>query len=181
MSYFSTRLKEKLFQTYFSKFQAEMNTFFSEKRTKIIKNIFKEQFENQEKNVGNSFSVNLKIMLEEIKKKSQEEVKNLGKEVSDLSLARSQVLSSLEMLEEKVKHLEKEYENLKNRYQEFYEIHVDPDYEYNKLVDQEDRSRRYTLRIDGATETRNKTREQCDEAVQAVPKEKLGLDIISIE
>ena len=44
---------------------------------KVIRNIFKEEFEKQEKNRGNFVSANFKITMEEIKK-SQDEIKNLG-------------------------------------------------------------------------------------------------------
>ena len=44
---------------------------------KVIRNIFKEEFEKQEKNIGNLISANFKITMEEIKK-SQDEIKNLG-------------------------------------------------------------------------------------------------------
>ena len=44
---------------------------------KVIRNIFKEEFENQEKNKGNFISANFKITMEEIIK-SQDEIKNLG-------------------------------------------------------------------------------------------------------
>ena len=44
---------------------------------KVIRNIFKEEFEKQEKNRGNFVSANFKITMEDIKK-SQDEIKNLG-------------------------------------------------------------------------------------------------------
>ena len=62
---------------------AEASTFFSEENMKVIWNIFKEEFEKQEKNIGNLISANFKITMEEIKK-SQDEIKNLGKEICDL-------------------------------------------------------------------------------------------------
>ena len=40
--------------------------------------MFKEEFEKQEKNIGNLISANLRIAVEEIKK-SQDGIKNLGK------------------------------------------------------------------------------------------------------
>ena len=46
--------------------------------------------------------------------------------------------------------------------QEFYNNQIDPEYIYNKLVDLEDRSRRCNLRIDGATEKKGETWEQCE-------------------
>ena len=70
--------------TVISKFKmAEASTFFNEEQMKVIQNIFKEEFEKQEKNIGNLINANFKITMEEIKK-LQDEVKNLGKEICEL-------------------------------------------------------------------------------------------------
>ena len=65
--------------------------------------------------------------------------------------------------------------------QEFNNNQIDPEYIYNKLVDLEDRSRRCNLRIDGVTEKKGETWEQCEEEIQNIFKEKLGLENINIE
>ena len=61
--------------------------------------------------------------------------------------------SSLEftenVLDEKVKKLEEQCENMETELQEFYNNQIDPEYVYNKLIDLKDRSRRCNLRIDG--------------------------------
>ena len=57
---------------------AEASTFFNEENMKVIRKLFKEEFENQEKNIGNLISANFKITMEEIRK-SQDEIKSLGK------------------------------------------------------------------------------------------------------
>ena len=44
--------------------------------------------------------------------------------------------------------------------QEFYNNQVDPQYSYNKLVDLEDRSRRYNLGIDAVTERKGEIWEE---------------------
>ena len=62
---------------------AEANTFLNEENMKVIRNIFKEEFEKQESNVGILVSANFKVTIEEIKK-SQDVFKNLGKEICDL-------------------------------------------------------------------------------------------------
>ena len=156
---------------------AEVSTFFNEENMKVIRNMFKEEFEKQEKNIGNLISANFQITMEEIKK-SQDEIKTLGKEICDLK-------SSLEftenVLEGKVKKLEERCENMETELQEFYNNQIDPEYVYNKLVDLEDRSRRCNLRIDGVTEKKGETWEQCEEEIQNVFKEKLGLENINIE
>ena len=65
--------------------------------------------------------------------------------------------------------------------QEIYNNQIDPEYIYNKLVDLEDRSRRCNLRIDGVTEKKGETWEQCEEEIQNIFKEKLGIKNINIE
>ena len=61
----------------------EASTFFNEENMEVIQNKFKEEFEKQEKNMGNLISANVKITMEKIKR-SQDETKNLGKEICDL-------------------------------------------------------------------------------------------------
>ena len=93
-------------------------------------------------------SANFKITVEEIKK-SEDEIKNLGKEICDL---RSSLEFTENVLEEKVKKLEERCENMETEdREEFYNNQIDPEYVYNKLVDLEDRSRRCDLRIDAVT------------------------------
>ena len=58
---------------------------------------------------------------------------------------------------------------------------VDPEYVTNKLIDLEDRSRRNNLRIDGISESRNETWEECEEEIQKVFNEKLGVKNVQIE
>ena len=156
---------------------AEASTFFNEKNIKVIRNIFQEEFEKQEKNIGNLVSVNFKIIMEEIKE-SQDKIKNLGKEICDL---RSSLEFTDNVLEEKVKKVEEQCKNMETELQEFYNNQIDPEYVYNKLVDLEDRSRRWNLRIDGVTEKKGETWEQCEEEIQNIFKEKLGLENINIE
>ena len=78
---------------------AEASTFFNGENMKVIRNIFKEELKKQEKNIGNLISANFKITMEEIKK-SQDEIKNLGKEICDL---RSSLEFTENVLEENVK------------------------------------------------------------------------------
>ena len=156
---------------------AEASTFFNEENIKVIRNISKEEFEKQEKNIGNLISGNFKITMEEIKK-SQDEIKNLGKEIGkEICELRSSLEFTENVLEEKVKKLEERCENMETELQEFYNNQI----VYNKLVDVEDRSRRCNLRIDGVTEKKGETWEQCEEEIQNIFKEKLGLENINIE
>ena len=155
----------------------EASTFFNEGYMKVIRNIFKKEFEKEEKNKGNLISTNFKITMEEIKK-SEGKIKNLGKEICDLK-------SSLEftenVLEEKDKRLEERCENMETELQEFYDKKIDPEYVYNKLGGLEDRSRRSNPRIGGVTEKKGETWEQCEKEIQKIFKEKLGLENINIE
>ena len=112
------------------------------KLTKLIRKIFEEEFQKQEKNIANVISSNRIIIMEEIKK-SQEQIKELKKEVSDLQ-------ASLEYTDADLK-------DLSDRVDEIYDYQVDPDYVTNKLIDLEDRSRRNNLRIDGIPESMNET------------------------
>ena len=67
---------------------AEASTFFNKENMKVIRNIFKEEFEKTEnlkkkkfeKNIGNLISANFKITIKEIKK-SLDEIKNLVKKL----------------------------------------------------------------------------------------------------
>ena len=59
-----------------------VSTFFNEENKEAIRNIFKEEFEKQEKNIENLISVNFKITMEEIKK-LKDKVKNVGKEIKE--------------------------------------------------------------------------------------------------
>ena len=94
---------------------AEASTFFNEENMKVIWNIFKEEFEKLDRKIGNLISANVKITMEEIKK-SQEVIKNLGKEICDL---RSSLEFTEHMLEEKVKKLKERCENMRQNYKSF--------------------------------------------------------------
>ena len=76
-------------------------------------------------------------------KKSQEQTKELKKEVTDLKSS--------------VQHTDADLNDLSDRVDEIYDYQVDPEYVTNKLIDLEDRSRRNNLRMDGISESRNET------------------------
>ena len=111
-------------------------------------------------------------------KKTEDEMKKLGKEVAHLK----QSLEFTEnVLEEKVKQLDEKHLNFKNQCNELYNNTLESEYFYNKLLDLEDRSRRNNLRIDGIVEGPNESWEHCEEQLQNMFKEKLGLDNVQIE
>ena len=99
--------------------------------------------------------------MEEIKK-SQEQIKELKKEVTDLK-------SSID-------HTDADLNDLSDRVDE-----VDPEYVANKLIDLEDRSRRNNLRTDDISESRNETWEEYEEEIQKVFNEKLSVKNIQTE
>ena len=58
---------------------------------------------------------------------------------------------------------------------------MDPEFVKNKLMDLQDKSTRNNLRMHGVTETNDDTCEKCEEHVEQVFSEKLGLKNISVE
>ena len=145
--------------------------------TGLIKKILKKEFAKQEKNISNLINGNFEITMKEIKK-SQDEIKDLRKEITEFK-------ESLEFTENelhgKIKKLEEKHESIKKTVDEIYNSQVDSDFVYDKLIDLEDRSRRNNLRIYGISESKYETWEKCEEKVDEVFREKLGLDNIHIE
>ena len=121
---------------------AEAHTCITEERLKVlIKSIFAEEFQKQEKNIVNIISGDFEITMKEIK--------DLKAEVSDLK-------DSLEftenVIEKKVEKLKTELDDLQGKVQKIWDYEINPDYIQHKLVELEDRSRRNNLRIDGIEE-----------------------------
>ena len=85
------------------------------------------------------------------------------------------------VLEETVKKLDKKYVNLENQCNKLCNNSLQSEYFCNKLLDLENRSRRNNLRIDGITEGPSESWEQCEEQLQDVFKEKLGLNNVQIK
>ena len=109
---------------------AEAHTCITEERLKIlIKSIFAQEFQKQEKKYCKFISGNFEITMKEIK--------DLKSEVSDLK-------DSLEftenVIEKKVKKLETELDDLEGKVQEIWDYQINPDYIQYKLVELEDRS-----------------------------------------
>ena len=144
----------------------EYTTLNEKKLTQLIRKIFQEEFKKQEAHITNIISSNFKITMEEITK-SQEQIKELKKEMTDLKSS--------------VEHTYADLNDLSDLVDEIYDYQVDPEYVANKLIDLEDRSRRNNLRIDGISESRNETWEECEEEIQKVFNEKLGVKNVQIE
>ena len=115
------------------------NTCLSEKRlTTLIRDILREEFEIQQKNVLNLISGNLKITMKEIK--------SMKTDMNDL---KNTIEFTENVLEEKLRKCQEKAEYLDERIRKIYEWRLDPEYIRDKLVDLEDSSRRNNLKIDG--------------------------------
>ena len=141
------------------------------------KEILKEELAKQEKNISNLINGKFEITMKEIRK-FQDEIKDLRKEIPEFK-------ESLEFTENelhgKIKKLEEKHKSIKKTVDEIHNSQVDSDFAYDKLIDLEDRSRRNNLRIYGISESKYATWVKCEEKVDKVFREKLGLDNIHIE
>ena len=140
----------------------------SEDRLKtLMKEIFKEEFEKQQKNLLNLISGNFDITMTEIKK-VQRDINEL-----EASLEHTETV-----LEEKVAKAEKKVQKLQEQIIELWDYQVDPErleHTERKIVDLEDRSRRNSLCIDGISDKENETWDECKQEVQSLIKDKLGI------
>ena len=140
----------------------------SEDRVKaIMKEIFKEEFEKQQKNPLNLISGNFDITMTE-KKKVQNDTNKLK-----ASLEHTKTLP-----EEKVTKAEKKVEKLQEQINELWDYQVHPErlaFTERKIVDLEDRSRRNNPHIDGIREKENETWDECEQEAQSLTKDKLGI------
>ena len=142
------------------------NTCLSEERlTTLIREIFREEFEKQQKNLLNLISGNLEITMKEIK--------SIKTEMNDL---KKSIEFTENVLEKKVQKCQEKAEHLDERIPEIYEWQLDPEYVHNKLVDLEDRSRRNNLRIDGIKEKAGESCEDCEAEVEKLFREKLDTE-----
>ena len=79
-------------------------------------------------------------------------------------------------MKEEITCMKDDLNQVKTDFQELGEDVLDPDYATNKLIELEDRSRRNNIRIDGIEDDQNETWDSCEEKVQKLIKEKLGLE-----
>ena len=107
------------------------NPCLSEERlTTLIREVFRGEFEKQQKNLLNLI-INLKITMKE--------VKSIKTEMNDL---KKSVEFTGNVLEEKVQKFQDKAEYLDEQIREIYEWQLDPEYVHNKLEDLEDSSTR---------------------------------------
>ena len=107
------------------------NPCLSEERlTTLIREVFRGEFEKQQKNLLNLI-INLKITMKE--------VKSIKTEMNDL---KESIEFTGNALEEKVQKFQEKAEYLDEQIREIYEWQLDPEYVHNKLEDLEDSSTR---------------------------------------
>ena len=112
----------------------------------LMKEIFKKEFERQQKNLLNFISGNSDIIMTEIKKVQ-----------SDINELKASLGHAKKVLKKKVAKAEKKVEKLQEQINELWYYQVDPErleFTERKIVEfeLEDRSQRNDLRIDGITE-----------------------------
>ena len=97
---------------------------------------------------------------------------------SDIKELKASLKHTETVLEEKVAKPEKKVEKLQEQIIELWDYQVDPErweFTERKIVELEDRSRRNNPRIDGITENENETWDECEQEVQSLIKDKLGI------
>ena len=110
---------------------AEVDTCITEERQQIlIKNIFAEEFQKQEKDIINIISCNFEITMKKIK--------DLKAEVRD---RKDSLEFTQNFIENEVEKLETKLDNLEDKVQDIWDYQIDPDYIQHKLIELEDRSR----------------------------------------
>ena len=116
------------------------NTCLSEARlTTLIREIFREKFEKQQKKLRNVISDNLEITMKEVLKSIKSEMDDLKKSIDFTE----------NVLEKKVQKCQEKAGDLDERIREIHRWQLDPEYVHNKLVDLEDRSWKNNPRVDG--------------------------------
>ena len=123
-----------------------------------MKEIFKEEFEKQQKNLLNLISENLDTTMIEIKNAQ-----------SDINELKASLEHEETVLEEKVAKAGKKVEKLQEQINKLWDYQVHPErleFAERKIVELEDRSKRNNLLINGITEEENETWDECEQEVQ---------------
>ena len=148
-----------------------------EKFTKLIKDVFEEEFKKQEVNITNIISSNFTLTMTEIR--------SLKQEVNDL---KESIEFTLNDLEEKVADVEKKISTFEIKMNEMYDYQINPDYVNDSLLElqekiseMQDRSRRSNIRVDGVTEEKGETWEDCENKVLEILRDKPEIEDVTIE
>ena len=136
----------------------------NEELVNIIRKVIKEKLEGHEKKC-----YFLKSHLET----ANQRLNKISDEVVELT--KSLEFTQAEVKEE-ITNIKDNLNQVKTEIQELGEDVLDPDYVTNKLIELEDRSRRNNIRIDGIEEEQYETWDRCEEKVQKVIKDKLGIE-----
>ena len=97
---------------------------------------------------------------------------------SDINELKASLEHTETVLKEKVAKVGKKVDKLQEQINELWDYQVDSErlkFTDRKIVELEDRSRGNNLRIDGLTEKENETRNECEQEVQSLIKDKLGI------
>ena len=135
-----------------------------QKLLETIRKIVKDEFASHE--------LVIKEMINASIKDTKERLDKISQDVSDLK-------QSLEYTQDETKeeigNINTKLKDLEKNVKDIEEDLLDPEEVSSKLIELEDRSRRNNLRIDGIKEKPNETWEECEENVQEMIKEKLGI------
>ena len=103
-------------------------------------------------------------------------------EIKKVQNDKNELKASLEhteiVIEEKVAKAEKKVEKLQEQINDLFDYQADferLELTERKIVELEDRSRRTNLRTDGISEIENETWDECEQEVQSLIKDKLGI------
>ena len=145
--------------------------------TKFIKEVFEEEFKTQEVNITNIIISNFTLTMKEIK--------SLKQEVND---PKESIEFTQNDLEEKVVDVEKKISTFEIKMNEMYDYQIDPDYVNDslsemqeKMSEKEDRSCRNNIRVDGVTEEKGETWEDCENKVLEILRDKFEIEDVKIE
>ena len=103
------------------------------------------------------------------------EIKKVQSDINELKASLEQTET---VLEEKVAKAKKKVEKPQEQINELWDYQVDPErleFTERKIVDLENQSRRNNLRLDGKSEKKNETWDECEQDVQSLIKDKLRI------
>ena len=126
-----------------------------------IREIVKEELENQQEKIKEIIKLELTTTNERLDK--------ISKEVADLT-------ESIEFTQGKVKDIKEDISQVQTNLQHIEDDMLDPDYDMEKLIELEDRSRRNNLRIDAISEVSHETWKMCEVSVKDLIKTKLEIN-----
>ena len=127
----------------------------------IIREIVKEELENQQEKIKEIIKLELTTTNERLDK--------IPKEAAGLT-------ESIEFTQGEVKDIKEDISQVQTNLRHIEDDMLDPDYVMEKLIELEDRSRRNNLRIDGISEVSHETWEMCEVSVKDLIKTKLEIN-----